>query len=238
MEKSAILNKYSNDEDKLFISKILDKIKLSKTRNQIVNTDFLDMYQKKISTEILKIEKEENYIFYKPWEETDRSLLIIYPEKFLFHNQLIKRMSDIQFSFRSSICRFPAIRQFFKIYTKVGIACAKSQFTAYGTVYIVMPGQVYEIADILAAQSHGIQATIAALPIVKTAIFKMPDEMGTAFAETKPRSLDETVPVFHKSRQLFLRRPVRLLASRKSRSQNPVEYRKSFQYRFMNCLIH
>ena len=49
MEKSAILNKYSNDEDKLFISKILDKIKLSKTRNQIVNTDFLDMYQKKIS---------------------------------------------------------------------------------------------------------------------------------------------------------------------------------------------
>ena len=66
MEKSAILNKYSNDEDKLLISKILDKIKLSKTRNQILNTDFLDMYQKKISTEILKIEKEENYIFYKP----------------------------------------------------------------------------------------------------------------------------------------------------------------------------
>ena len=31
MEKSAILNKYSNDEDKLFISKILDKIKLAKT---------------------------------------------------------------------------------------------------------------------------------------------------------------------------------------------------------------
>ena len=41
MEKSAILNKYSNDEDKLFISKILDKIKLAKTRTQIVNTDFL-----------------------------------------------------------------------------------------------------------------------------------------------------------------------------------------------------
>lgn len=82
MEKSAILNKYSNDGDKLFISKILDKIKLAKTRNQIVNTDFLDMYQKKISTEILKIERAENYIFYKPWEETDRSLLIIYPEKF------------------------------------------------------------------------------------------------------------------------------------------------------------
>lgn len=82
MEKSAILNKYSNDEDKLFISKILDKIKLAKTRNQIVNTDFLDMYQKKISEEILKIEKVENYIFYKPFEETDRSMLVIYPEKY------------------------------------------------------------------------------------------------------------------------------------------------------------
>ena len=105
MEKSAILNKYSNDEDKLFISKILDKIKLAKTRNQIVNTDFLDMYQKKISTEILKIEKEGNYIFYKPWEETDRTMLIIYPEKFsdlfLNHNfklsKLNKQFSDIEF---------------------------------------------------------------------------------------------------------------------------------------------
>ena len=82
MEKSIILSKYSNDEDRLLVSKILDKIKISKTRNQIVNTDFLDMYQKKISTDILKIAKEENYIFYKPWGETDRAMLIIYPEKF------------------------------------------------------------------------------------------------------------------------------------------------------------
>ena len=82
MEKSIILSKYSNDEDRLLVSKILDKIKISKTRNQIVNTDFLDMYQKKISTDILKIAKEENYIFYKPWEETDRAMLVIYPEKF------------------------------------------------------------------------------------------------------------------------------------------------------------
>lgn len=82
MEKSTILNKYSNDEDKIFIARILDKIDLAKTRNQIVNSDFLDMYQQKLSKEILSLKKEKNYIYFKPFTETDRSMLIIFPEKY------------------------------------------------------------------------------------------------------------------------------------------------------------
>lgn len=88
MNKSTILDRYSNEEDRLLAAKILDKIKLAKTRNQIVNTDFLDMYQKKISQEILNIEKEKNYTYYYACEETEKAMLIIYPEKYdeIFEN--------------------------------------------------------------------------------------------------------------------------------------------------------
>ena len=69
MEKSTIINKYVNEDDKLFVAKILDKIKIAKTKNQITNTDFLSMHEQNISREILNIEKEKNYIYYLPCEE-------------------------------------------------------------------------------------------------------------------------------------------------------------------------
>lgn len=88
MDKTTILNRYSNEEDRLLVAKILDKIKLAKTKNQIVNTDFLDMYQKKISQEILNIDKEKNYTYYYACKEAEKTMLIIYPEKYgeLFEN--------------------------------------------------------------------------------------------------------------------------------------------------------
>ena len=82
MEKSAILNKYSNDEDKLFISKILDKIKLTKTRNKIVNTDFLDMYQISLVENFLRKINYKNYKLYGGYEDAERKILIVYPEKY------------------------------------------------------------------------------------------------------------------------------------------------------------
>ena len=60
MQKDDIINKYNDEEDKLLAARILDKIKLAKTRNQIEYTDFLNMHQKVISQEILKMQKEEN----------------------------------------------------------------------------------------------------------------------------------------------------------------------------------
>ena len=81
MKKEEILTKY-NEEEKLFIAKILDKIKLAKTKNKIVNTDFLDMYKQKIAIKVLNNEKEKNYKLYKPCEDSDKSILIVYPEKY------------------------------------------------------------------------------------------------------------------------------------------------------------
>lgn len=82
MDKTTILNRYSNEEDRLFAAKILDKIKLAKTKNQIVNTDFLDMYQKRISQEVLNIEKEKSYTYYSVCKEAEKNILIVYPEKY------------------------------------------------------------------------------------------------------------------------------------------------------------
>lgn len=81
MDKQLILNKYSKPEDKLLISKMLDKIELSKSKNKIENTDFLDMYQKHLLEKILKQEKVDNYIISGGTEETERNVIIFYPEK-------------------------------------------------------------------------------------------------------------------------------------------------------------
>ena len=81
MDKQLILSKYSKPEDKLLISKMLDKIELSKSKNKIENTDFLDMYQKHLLEKILKQEKVENYIISGGVEDTERNTIIFYPEK-------------------------------------------------------------------------------------------------------------------------------------------------------------
>lgn len=88
MNKSMILDRYSNEEDRLFVAKILDKINLAKTRNQIVNTDFLDMYQKRISQDILNIMKEKSYTYYYACKEAEKVMLIVYPDKYneIFEN--------------------------------------------------------------------------------------------------------------------------------------------------------
>jgi len=98
MDRTAIINKYCNDEDKILVAKILDKIKYAKTRNQIVNTDFLDMHQKKISQEVLNIEKEKNYLYYFGFDEAEKSMLIIYPDKYseIFENNIFNYSSIVK----------------------------------------------------------------------------------------------------------------------------------------------
>lgn len=81
MDKKFILNKYSKPEDKLLISKMLDKIELSRSKNRIEYTDFLDGYQKHLLEKILKQEKVENYIITGGAENTERNIIAFYPEK-------------------------------------------------------------------------------------------------------------------------------------------------------------
>lgn len=82
MNREELLEKYQEDEDRIFAASIIDKIKIAKTRNQIVVTDFLDMYKKKVATDVLNYSKEKNYIFYTKYEEMDKPILLIFPQKY------------------------------------------------------------------------------------------------------------------------------------------------------------
>lgn len=70
-----------NIEDKLLIAKLQDKIKHCKNRNKIVNTEFLNLHQKKIIQNKLNELKIKNYIFNGGFEEAENKALILYPEK-------------------------------------------------------------------------------------------------------------------------------------------------------------
>ena len=77
----SILNKYKKPEEKLILSKILDKISFCETRNQIQVTDFLDLAEQQLITKFLKLQKQENYILFGGFEEAERKVIIFYPEK-------------------------------------------------------------------------------------------------------------------------------------------------------------
>ena len=82
MDKQEILTLYKKEEDRLLVAKVLDKLELSKKRNKITNTDFLDMYQKNIIQKLLNRMQCTNYMFYGGNKVTERTVLIFYPEKF------------------------------------------------------------------------------------------------------------------------------------------------------------
>lgn len=77
----SILNRYKKVEEKLILSKILDKIYFCETRNQIQVTDFLDLAQQELITKFLKLQKQENYILFGGFEEAERKVIIFYNEK-------------------------------------------------------------------------------------------------------------------------------------------------------------
>lgn len=82
MDKQQILKDYKKQEDKLCLSQVLDKIEFSKTRQKIEYTDFLDMYQVSLVENFLRKIKFENYKLYGGYENAERKILMIFPEKY------------------------------------------------------------------------------------------------------------------------------------------------------------
>ncbi len=81
MQKQEILRNYIEQEDKLLVSKLLDKITERDARGKIVTTDFLNMHEKSIVNEVLQEEKVANYIFTGGFLEAEREILVLYPDK-------------------------------------------------------------------------------------------------------------------------------------------------------------
>ena len=72
-----------SSERSLLEAKILDKYKFAVTKNKITNTDFLNLSEKSFAEKILKEKKILNSVFFGGnGEDSDRNILIFYPEKF------------------------------------------------------------------------------------------------------------------------------------------------------------
>lgn len=82
MDKQQLLKDYRRQEDRICLSQILDKIEFSKSREKIETTDFLDMYQVSLVENFFRKIKFENYKLYGGYEEAERKVAIIYPEKY------------------------------------------------------------------------------------------------------------------------------------------------------------
>lgn len=81
MNRQEILSKYENEEDRLLVSKLLDKVEFVEKKNSVENTDFLDMHQREVLEKVLKNIKYKNYVIYGGYENAERTMIILYPEK-------------------------------------------------------------------------------------------------------------------------------------------------------------
>ena len=94
MDKQKILSDYKKQEDKILLAQILDKIEFSVQREKLEYTDFLDMYQIALVTSFIKKIAFENYVLYGGFDNSERKILIIYPEKYNM-NMVEKNFSKI-----------------------------------------------------------------------------------------------------------------------------------------------
>ena len=81
MNKQEIFKKYTKENDKLLIAKVLDKMEFARLKNKITNTDFLDLYQKNLIKKLLNSIKCENYLLFGGNDKSEREVVIFYPEK-------------------------------------------------------------------------------------------------------------------------------------------------------------
>lgn len=98
MNRQEILSKYEGEEDRLLVSKLLDKIEFVEKKNNVENTDFLDIHQRGILEKVLKTIKYKNYIIYGGYENAERTMIILYPEKLetVFENNYFDYNNIIQ----------------------------------------------------------------------------------------------------------------------------------------------
>ena len=78
----SVLNKYKNQEERLIISKIIDKLDFCEKKNRIQVTDFYDLSKQNLILKFIQYNKVKNVFFYGGYEEAERKALIVYPEKY------------------------------------------------------------------------------------------------------------------------------------------------------------
>ena len=89
------MNKPVEEGEDLLIAKVKDKIRLSKSKNQIFHTDFLNEQEIKKVEKYLKINKISGYLFFGGFENSIRKALIVYPDEKLNLNMVKNNYKNI-----------------------------------------------------------------------------------------------------------------------------------------------
>lgn len=89
-----ILNEYKEKDDKILLAQVLDKIEMVEKKNKIEYTDFLDLAQIELVQKFINKINLQNYMSYGGFEQAERKMFVIYPEKF---NSIVveKNLSNI-----------------------------------------------------------------------------------------------------------------------------------------------
>lgn len=81
MDRQKVLSKIGDEEDKILVSRLFDKIEQSNKRNSIEYTDFLNLAQRQLLEKVIKELRIDNYIASGGYENAERTVLAIYPSK-------------------------------------------------------------------------------------------------------------------------------------------------------------
>lgn len=81
MNKQEILEEYKNQEERLLVARVLDKLEFIKTKNKIESTDFMNLYEQELIQKLMQKLHFENYYFFGGSEISERKIAIFYPEK-------------------------------------------------------------------------------------------------------------------------------------------------------------
>ncbi|MBR3672734.1 MAG: hypothetical protein IKN65_00350 [Clostridia bacterium] len=81
MDKACVLEKYKNEDEKMLISKLFDKITLMEKQNKVQTTDFLSPIELKLVKDVLNSIGFKNYDIYGGTENAQRNIIIVYPDK-------------------------------------------------------------------------------------------------------------------------------------------------------------
>ena len=84
----------NNEDDKLLIARILDKIEISKKQNRITNSYFLNEFEINLVKKQLQKNQEKQCFFFGGYDEAIRQVLIAYPDK-LEKDIVIENIDDI-----------------------------------------------------------------------------------------------------------------------------------------------
>lgn len=81
MERSIVLEKYKKSDERLLVSKLLDKIDAVEKQNKVQNTQFLSPVELQILKKVLNSISYKNYTIYGGTETAQRRIIILYPCK-------------------------------------------------------------------------------------------------------------------------------------------------------------